>query len=57
MGVVFRAQVGALAAGAALLVAFVFVERRAAEPVLPLWVFSRRLLCRPPSSRSVSAPS
>ena len=25
--------------------AFVFVERRAAEPVLPLWVFSRRLLC------------
>ena len=30
--------------GAALLVVFVFVERRAAEPVLPLWVFSRRLL-------------
>ena len=24
--------------------AFIFVERRAAEPVLPLWVFSRRLL-------------
>ena len=24
--------------------AFVLVERRAAEPVLPLWVFSRRLL-------------
>ena len=22
-----------------------FVERRAAEPILPLWVFSRRLLC------------
>ncbi len=33
-----------LAAGALLLVAFVLVERRAAEPVLPLWVFSRRLL-------------
>jgi EmrB/QacA subfamily drug resistance transporter len=30
--------------GAALLVAFALVERRAAEPVLPLWVFSRRLL-------------
>jgi EmrB/QacA subfamily drug resistance transporter len=32
------------AAGAVLLVIFVLVERRAAEPVLPLWVFSRRLL-------------
>ncbi|WP_245737007.1 MDR family MFS transporter [Micromonospora pattaloongensis] len=32
------------AVGAALLVAFVFVERRAAEPVLPLWVFRRRIL-------------
>jgi EmrB/QacA subfamily drug resistance transporter len=30
--------------GVALLVAFIFVERRAAEPVLPLWVFSRRVL-------------
>lgn len=30
--------------GAALLVAFVFAERRAAEPVLPLWVLRRRLL-------------
>ncbi|NJC65697.1 MFS transporter [Planosporangium flavigriseum] len=30
--------------GAALLVAFVFIERRAAEPVMPLWVFSRRVL-------------
>ncbi len=30
--------------GAAALVAFVFVERRVAEPVLPLWVFSRRVL-------------
>src|SRR3981189_796152 len=32
------------AIGAVLLVAFVFVERRAAEPVLPMWVFSRRIL-------------
>jgi len=30
--------------GLALLVAFVLVERRAAEPVLPLWVFGRPLL-------------
>ncbi|WP_188679700.1 MFS transporter [Subtercola lobariae] len=30
--------------GAVMLVVFVLVERRAAEPVLPLWVFSRRLL-------------
>jgi EmrB/QacA subfamily drug resistance transporter len=30
--------------GVVLLVAFIFVERRAAEPVLPLWVFSRRIL-------------
>jgi EmrB/QacA subfamily drug resistance transporter len=33
-----------LAGGAALLVVFGFVERAAAEPVLPLWVFRRRLL-------------
>jgi MFS family permease len=32
------------AIGVALLVAFIFVERRAAEPVLPLWVFGRRVL-------------
>jgi EmrB/QacA subfamily drug resistance transporter len=32
------------AIGGALLVTFIFVERRAAEPVLPLWVFSRRIL-------------
>ncbi len=31
-------------AGAVLLVVFVLVERRAAEPVLPLWVFGRPLL-------------
>lgn len=33
------------AVGAALLAVFVVVERRAEEPILPLWVFSRRLLC------------
>jgi MFS family permease len=31
-------------ASAVALVAFVLVERRAAEPVLPLWVFRRRVL-------------
>jgi EmrB/QacA subfamily drug resistance transporter len=30
--------------GAGALVAFVFAERTAAEPVLPLWVFRRRIL-------------
>ncbi|MBA2551004.1 MAG: MFS transporter [Nocardioidaceae bacterium] len=30
--------------GMLLLIAFVLVERRAAEPVLPLWVFRRRVL-------------
>jgi len=38
-------SIAAFATGAVLLVAFVIVERRAAEPILPLWVFSRRLLC------------
>jgi EmrB/QacA subfamily drug resistance transporter len=38
-------SITAFAVGAALLAAFVVVERRAADPVLPLWVFSRRLLC------------
>ncbi|WP_191283403.1 MDR family MFS transporter [Pseudolysinimonas yzui] len=33
-----------LGAGALLLVAFVLVERRAAEPILPFWALSRRLL-------------
>jgi MFS family permease len=37
-------SIGAFALGAALLVGFVLVERRAPEPVLPLWVWSRRLL-------------
>ncbi|TAJ46817.1 MAG: MFS transporter [Herbiconiux sp.] len=34
----------AFALGLVALIAFVLVERRAAEPILPLWVFSRRLL-------------
>ncbi len=38
------ASVGVFAGGAALLAAFAIVERRAAEPVLPLWVLTRRLL-------------
>ncbi|SOD70917.1 EmrB/QacA subfamily drug resistance transporter [Jatrophihabitans sp. GAS493] len=33
-----------LGVGAILIVCFVLVERRVPEPVLPLWVFSRRLL-------------
>ena len=37
-------SISVFAAGAALLVAFGLAERRAAEPVLPLWVLSRRLL-------------
>ena len=37
-------SVGSFAAGGILLGAFVLAERRAAEPVLPLWVISRRLL-------------
>jgi MFS family permease len=37
-------SIAVFGAGAVLLVAFVLAERRAAEPVLPLWVLSRRLL-------------
>ena len=37
-------SVGAFVVGGLMLVAFAFVERRAAEPVLPPWVFSRRVL-------------
>ncbi|MDO8106048.1 MFS transporter [Isoptericola sp. b441] len=37
-------SVGAYGLGGSLLVVFAAVERRAAEPVLPMWVFSRRLL-------------
>ncbi|MDQ1731223.1 MAG: hypothetical protein QOK10_1382, partial [Pseudonocardiales bacterium] len=33
-----------LVIGALLIAGFIFTERRVAEPVLPLWVFSRRLL-------------
>ncbi len=35
-------SLGLLVAAAVLLVGFVLVERRAVEPVLPLWVFSNR---------------
>ncbi|MBO0867681.1 MAG: MFS transporter [Micromonosporaceae bacterium] len=38
------AGIGVPVVGAALVCAFVLVERRAAEPVLPLWVFRRRTL-------------
>jgi EmrB/QacA subfamily drug resistance transporter len=38
------ASIAVFVAGAALLAAFILVERRVAEPVLPLWVFGRRLL-------------
>jgi EmrB/QacA subfamily drug resistance transporter len=38
------ASVGIFVAGAVALVAFVLAEKRAAEPVLPLWVFTRRVL-------------
>jgi EmrB/QacA subfamily drug resistance transporter len=37
-------SIGTFVIGGLLLVAFVLVERKAAEPILPLWVFSRRLL-------------
>ncbi|HEU5037940.1 MAG TPA: MDR family MFS transporter [Nocardioides sp.] len=37
-------SIALFAVAAVLLVGFVLVERRAAEPVLPLWVFRRRIL-------------
>ena len=37
-------SLSAFGLGGGLLVAFVFIERRAAEPILPLWVLSRRLI-------------
>ncbi len=37
-------SVGLFILGGLLLIGFVFAEKAAAEPVLPLWVFSRRLL-------------
>lgn len=36
--------IGVFAAGGALLLAFVLIERRAAEPILPAWLFGRRVL-------------
>ncbi|GAA4609331.1 EmrB/QacA subfamily drug resistance transporter [Actinoplanes octamycinicus] len=38
------ASVAILGLGVLLLIAFGFVERTAAQPVLPLWIFRRRLL-------------
>lgn len=35
---------GMIAVGLALLVAFGFIERRAEEPIIPAWVFGRRVL-------------
>ncbi|WP_081844478.1 MFS transporter [Cellulomonas sp. URHE0023] len=37
-------SIGAFVVGTVLFLAFVRVEKTAAEPVLPLWVFTRRLL-------------
>ena len=37
-------SVGLFAASAVMLTAFVLVERRASEPVLPLWVFRHRVI-------------
>jgi EmrB/QacA subfamily drug resistance transporter len=37
-------SIAVFAVGAALFIAFILVERRAAEPILPPWVVSRRLL-------------
>ncbi|MGG7508672.1 MDR family MFS transporter [Plantibacter sp. YIM 135249] len=35
---------GVFALSLAMLVAFVFVERRASHPILPLWIFKRRVI-------------
>ena len=37
-------SVGLLIVSGLLLVAFVYAERRAVEPIIPMWVFSRRVL-------------
>lgn len=37
-------SIALFASGAVLLLVFVAVERRAAEPIIPLWLFSRRLI-------------
>ncbi len=39
-----RTSIAILSGGALLIALFVAVQRRAAEPVLPLWVFTRRVL-------------
>lgn len=39
-----KASIAAFSLGALLLICFVAVERRAPHPILPLWVFSQRLL-------------
>jgi multidrug resistance protein len=38
-------SISAFSTGVVLLACFVLVQRRAVEPILPLWVLSRRLLC------------
>ncbi len=38
------ASIGVLTSAGVLLVAFGLVERRAAEPILPLWIFGHRIL-------------
>ncbi|HEV7950579.1 MAG TPA: MFS transporter, partial [Glaciihabitans sp.] len=37
-------SIGGFALGAVLIVVFLLVEKRSSNPILPLWVFSRRLL-------------
>ncbi|MCT9870572.1 MFS transporter [Paenarthrobacter aurescens] len=37
-------SIGVFAGGAVVFIAFLLVERKAAEPILPMWVVSRRLL-------------
>ena len=44
LGVGLAVGVGVFVVALVLLVGFVLVERRAAEPVLPLWIFQRRSL-------------
>ena len=51
------ASIGAFGLGAVLLVGFGFAERRAAEPVLPLWRSDGTSCSAAPWSRSVSARS
>ncbi|MGW5381637.1 MDR family MFS transporter [Nocardia sp. NPDC003963] len=45
-------SIAIFAGGAAVLVAFVLVERRATDPVLPLWLFGRRVVV---ASSAISA--